>query len=49
MTGRGGGTVGATADYCLVIDTDDTPRAQEAHIAAIHIICEWVEKELAGS
>jgi D-sedoheptulose 7-phosphate isomerase len=49
MTGRGGGTVGMGADACLSIDTDDTPRCQEAHIAAIHIICEWVEKELAGS
>jgi D-sedoheptulose 7-phosphate isomerase len=49
MTGRGGGAVGAMADVCLAIDTDDTPRCQEAHITAIHIICEWVEKELAGS
>lgn len=48
MTGRGGGAVGVTADVCLAIDTDDTPRCQEAHITAIHIICEWVEKELAG-
>lgn len=49
MTGRGGGAVGAMADVFLAIDTDDTPRCQEAHITAIHIICEWVEKELAGS
>ena len=49
MTGQGGGAVGAMADICLMIDTDDTPRCQEAHISAIHIICEWVEKELAGS
>jgi len=49
MTGQGGGVINNSADVCLVIDTDDTPRCQEAHIAAIHIICEWVEKELAGS
>jgi D-sedoheptulose 7-phosphate isomerase len=49
MTGKGGGIVGERADSCLTIDTDDTPRCQEAHISAIHIICEWVEKELAGS
>lgn len=49
MTGRGGGNVGANSDLCLAIDTEDTPRCQEAHIAAIHIICEWVEKEFAGS
>jgi len=49
MTGKSGGPVAAISDHCLSIDTADTPRCQEAHIAAIHIICEWVEKELAGS
>ncbi|MFP6680407.1 MAG: D-sedoheptulose 7-phosphate isomerase [Dehalococcoidia bacterium] len=49
MTGRNGGVVGKRADSCLKIDTDDTPRCQEAHISAIHIICEWVEKELSIS
>ncbi len=49
MTGKTGGSAGASADICLAIDSIDTPRCQEAHIAAIHIICEWVEKELARS
>jgi D-sedoheptulose 7-phosphate isomerase len=48
FSGGGGGAVRDTADLCLTIDTDDTPRCQEAHISAIHIICEWVEKELAS-
>jgi D-sedoheptulose 7-phosphate isomerase len=47
FSGGGGGTIRDTADLCLTIDTDDTPRCQEAHISAIHIICEWVERELA--
>ena len=49
MTGRGGGAIRATADVCMAVDTEDTPRSQEAHITAIHIICEWVERELAGT
>lgn len=49
FSGGGGGIVKDSADVCLTIDTNDTPRCQEAHISAIHIICEWVEKELAST
>lgn len=34
--------------YCLKVPSDDTPRIQEAHITAGHIICYLVEKELFG-
>jgi len=33
-------------DIALTIDHHDTPRIQEAHITAGHIICELVEREL---
>jgi len=38
----------AETDVCLSVRSSDTPRVQEAHITAIHVICEWVEKEMAG-
>ena len=53
---RGGITIGFTgqkenkieniSDYCLKIPSTDTPRIQEGHITAGHIICYLVEKEL---
>jgi D-sedoheptulose 7-phosphate isomerase len=36
------------ADDVLFVQSDDTPRIQEAHIVAGHIICDLVETELAG-
>jgi D-sedoheptulose 7-phosphate isomerase len=35
-------------DLCLLVDSDETPRIQEAHILAGHILCELVERELFG-
>jgi D-sedoheptulose 7-phosphate isomerase len=49
FTGRGGGAVRACSDHWLPIDSDETPRIQEGHILAGHIICELVERELFGS
>lgn len=46
MTGRSGGSLPPLVDLCLRIDSDDTPRIQEGHILAGHIICELVEREL---
>ena len=36
------------ADYVLCIPSNDTPRIQEAHITAGHIICYLVEEALFG-
>ena len=47
MTGEDAGAMKAETDACLSVPSSDTPRIQEAHITAIHIICEWVEKEVA--
>lgn len=41
-----GGRLSSVCDVSIVIGTDDTPRAQEAHITVIHILCDLVEKEL---
>jgi D-sedoheptulose 7-phosphate isomerase len=46
MTGRGGGELPSIVSLCLRIDSDDTPRIQEGHILAGHIICELVEREI---
>jgi len=39
--------VAVVADEVLFIESSDTPRIQEAHIVAGHIICDLVERELA--
>ena len=49
MTGSGPEAMAAVTDACLSVPSSDTPRIQEAHITAIHIICEWVEREMAPS
>ena len=38
--------LGEIADYVLSVPSSNTPRVQEAHITAGHIICYLVEKEL---
>jgi len=44
--GKHGGKLKSLVDISLVIPTEDTPRIQEMHILAGHIICEIVEEEL---
>ncbi len=46
MTGRSGGAMPALADLCLRVDSEETPRIQEGHILAGHILCEMVEREV---
>jgi len=46
LLGAGGGKVGAMVDLALVVPSDETPRIQEVHIAASHIICQLIEDEL---
>jgi len=47
FTGKGG-KLKELVDYALSIPSEDTPRIQEAHTTAGHIICYLVEKELFG-
>jgi len=48
FTGGRGGALPRNCDICFIAPADKTPRIQELHIAAWHVICEMVEKELAG-
>ena len=48
FTGQGG-KLEELADYVLSIPSNDTPRIQEAHITAGHIICYLVEQALFGN
>ncbi len=43
------GTLQQIAQYALSIPSTDTPRIQEAHITAGHIICYLVERNLFGT
>ena len=47
-TGQGGGELAQLADYTLHVDSEQSPRIQEAHILAGHLICEIVERRLFG-
>ena len=49
LTGRSGGRLAEVAGLTLAVPSGDTPRIQEAHITIGHIVCELVEKELAGA
>lgn len=49
LTGSSGGKMKDHAEFCIRMPSDDTPRIQEGHITAGHIICEIVERELFGS
>lgn len=46
MSGAGGGKLREACDLCLCAPSDQTPRVQECHELAIHIICELVESAL---
>lgn len=45
FTGLTGGQMKATSDYLINIPSTDTPRIQESHIMAGHIICQLVEEQ----
>ena len=43
--GQDGRDIGAIVDYQINIPADETPRIQEGHIAAGHILCALIEEE----
>jgi D-sedoheptulose 7-phosphate isomerase len=43
FTGGDGGKMGSLVDIVLMVESDRTPRIQEVHILAGHIVCELVE------
>jgi D-sedoheptulose 7-phosphate isomerase len=46
FTGDTGGKMKELCDYLVNVPSNDTPRIQETHIMAGHIICQLVEEEL---
>ncbi len=46
MTGLTGGKMKEYSDVLINIPSEDTPRIQETHILAGHIICELIESEI---
>ena len=46
LTGETGGKLKALSDYLINIPSNDTPRIQESHIMAGHIICQLVEEKI---
>lgn len=46
LTGEDGGKLKSLSDYLINIPSNDTPRIQESHIMAGHIICQLVEEKL---
>jgi D-sedoheptulose 7-phosphate isomerase len=46
LTGCGGGKLAQRCDLALIVDSQATPRIQESHITAAHILCELVERIL---
>jgi D-sedoheptulose 7-phosphate isomerase len=49
FTGITGGVMKGSSDHLVNIPSTDTPRIQESHIMAGHIICELVEEKLFPS
>ncbi|MCG2615273.1 D-sedoheptulose 7-phosphate isomerase [Terrimonas sp. NA20] len=48
FTGLTGGQLKAVSDLLINIPSADTPRIQESHILAGHIICQLVEENIFG-
>jgi len=48
LLARGGGPLCGEVDLPLVVPTDSTARAQEAHITIGHVVCEIVDRAFSG-
>jgi D-sedoheptulose 7-phosphate isomerase len=46
LAGNDGGKLAALVDVALVVPSDRTDRIQEAHITALHALCEAVDDAL---
>lgn len=46
LTGRTGGKLKRFSGTCIRVPSDDTPRIQECHQLAAHVMCEMVEREM---
>ncbi|MGH2363409.1 MAG: D-sedoheptulose-7-phosphate isomerase [Chloroflexota bacterium] len=48
FTGAGGGQLRDNLDLWLCVPSADTPRVQEAHMAAAHVLCDLIERAFAA-
>jgi len=48
LTGAGGGRCAEFADVLLAVPETLTPRIQEAHVVIYHVLCELLERAVAG-
>jgi D-sedoheptulose 7-phosphate isomerase len=46
LTGKDGGEIARMVDFSLHVSSGNTPRIQETHITASHVICELVDVKL---
>ena len=46
FTGATGGKLNPLSEVCIQVPSENTPRVQECHMLAYHIICELVEEQL---
>lgn len=46
FSGESGGEMASLCDLCLKVPSKSTPRIQEVHILAGHLVCAYIEKEL---
>jgi len=46
LSGKDGGKLAQSANLCLVVPSNNTPRIQESHITIGHILCDLVEQAL---
>jgi D-sedoheptulose 7-phosphate isomerase len=46
LAGASGGKMRRSADYCICVPSDETPRIQECHILIGHVIAELAEKAM---
>jgi D-sedoheptulose 7-phosphate isomerase len=47
FTGEGGGKMAGLANHLFAVPSKDTARIQEAHILAGHMLCDWIELDIA--
>lgn len=48
FTGESPGPAGEAAEVVVSVPSGQTPRIQEGHMLAAHIVCEWVEARLVA-
>ncbi len=49
LTGESGGQLKQLADCLIAAPSAETPHVQELHITLLHVMCDLVEKEIAGA